>query len=101
MNIVLKRRIADLERKWPSHQTLAHFREKARRIAQRTKATYESAVQALLRESSDEDLKNLADEAASIAFGNDTAARDEVKLQAMEEVAKEQDWPSSRRARFG
>jgi hypothetical protein len=54
-------------------------------------------VQTLLRGLSDEDLESLAAEAASIAFGNDTAARDEVKLRAMEEVAKEQDWSRYRR----
>jgi cytochrome c553 len=86
-----------LEQRWPRRQTLARFRENARRIAHRTKTSFESAVQTLLRELSDEDLESLAAEAASIAFGNDTAARDEVKLRAMEEVAKEQDWSRYRR----
>jgi hypothetical protein len=86
LNIVLKRRIAGLERTWPRIKSLADLRQDALNVVRLTGTTYESAFKGLLVDLSYEDVKRIAAEAEWLKFGNDTVARDAAKRKAMEEV---------------
>lgn len=63
LNTVLKRRIAGLERIWPRRRSLADVERDARNIVRLTGTTYASAFEALIVDSSEDELHQMLAEA--------------------------------------
>jgi hypothetical protein len=75
--MILKRRITDLERRWPKQRTLAELCREAQSISRLTATSWDAVFQSLVVKLSDAELETALAEARAAAGVNPHAARGE------------------------